>query len=148
MLADVARDGVDLRQVDRAVLTLRRTDGAEDDITLRHRTAEVGGELEAPLPHVPQHHLREPRLVERDLARLQLLDLLLDEIDADDRVAEVGQTGPSYKSDVARSDDRDLVHSLSLLPVISIGPSGSFWLASRTATSDRPAASSAAAAAP
>ena len=57
----------------------------------------------------------EARLVDRDLAPAQRVDLVRVDVDADDGVAVLGEARPDHEADVARPDDSD-VHLAELLP--------------------------------
>jgi hypothetical protein len=88
--------------------TCRRAHGDEDRIRIRHRTGQVGGEGQAPGLHVLGHQQIEPRLVDRNLARVEHLDLAGVLVDADHVMAEIRKTNPGYKADIARPNHRNL----------------------------------------
>ena len=94
-------------QVRRAVLVRRRADGDELDAAVAHALGGVGGEEEPALGVVPLHHLLEAGLVDRDLPRLQPLDLGRVHVDAEHVVADLGQDRALHEADIARSENRD-----------------------------------------
>ena len=57
--------------------------------------------------------LGQARLVDRDLALLQALDLRLVDVDADDVVAALGEAGAGDQADVSGADDGDFHGSLA-----------------------------------
>src|SRR5690606_2357211 len=80
-------------------------DGDEDDIGLGNRTGQVGGEAQPAGRRIPGDDLVEAGLVDRHLAAVEILDLLLDLVDAGDRVAELGKTCPGDEADISGSDN-------------------------------------------
>ena len=58
-------------------------------------------------------HFGQARLVDRNFALVEEVDLLLDDVDASDLVAAVGETGAGDKADVTGADDCDLHGSLA-----------------------------------
>ena len=94
-------------QIRRAVLVGRRAHGDELDAAVRHPLGGVGGEAEPPVGVVPLHHLLEAGLEDRDLPRLQPLDLVRVHVDAEHVVADLGQHRALHEPDVAGSENRD-----------------------------------------
>ena len=86
----------------------RRADGDEHGVGAVHRGGEIGGEGQAALLDVVGDQLVEARLVDRDLAALQALDLAGVLVDADHVVAEIGKAGAGDQADIARADHRNL----------------------------------------
>ena len=69
------------------------------------RVGQVGREVQALA--VARDELLEPRLVDRDLAAAQALDLLGVDVDAPDLAAQLGEAGGRHQADVAGADDAD-----------------------------------------
>jgi hypothetical protein len=86
----------------------RRAHGDEDRIGARDRAGQVGGEGQPPGLDVLGHQQIEPRLVDRDLALVEHLDLAGVLVDADHVMAEIRKTNPGYEADIARPNHRDL----------------------------------------
>jgi hypothetical protein len=101
-------------QVRRAVLVLRRADRDEEQVALVHGGREVGREEQPLLAHVAREHLLEPRLVDRDLARQQRVDLARVVVDAVDGVAVLRQANAHHQADIPRPDDADLQMGMAL----------------------------------
>ena len=78
-----------------------------------HRLLNV--ESEADALGVPFEHLVEAGLVDRDLARLEPLDPLGDDVADHDLVAEVGEARAGHEADVAGPEHADLGHAPRLL---------------------------------
>ena len=57
---------------------------------------------------VAPHDRLQARLEDRDLARVELLDLVLVEVEAEHVVARVGEAGAGDQADVAGADDGDV----------------------------------------
>jgi hypothetical protein len=74
---------------------------------VRDGHADIGGELQAARGRVAVHDLVQARLVDRDLALVEHLDLARIHVQADDVVAHLGQAGPGHQSDVTSPDHRD-----------------------------------------
>jgi hypothetical protein len=72
------------------------------------RLGRVGGDGEPAAATLRAHDLPAGRLVDRDLAALQQLDLALVDVEAQHVVADVGEAGAGDEADVAGSDDADL----------------------------------------
>ena len=56
---------------------------------------------------IVMHQFFQPRLVDRDDALLQPLDLVGDLVDAGDVPADIGQAGAAYQTDIAGSYDSE-----------------------------------------
>ena len=97
-----------MAHVGRAVLVLRRTHGDEQDFRADHGVVEVGSEGEPLFGDVPGNELREPRLVDGNLAALEAGDLVLVDIDGDDVVAVLGEARAEHQAHVSGSKDGDL----------------------------------------
>src|SRR5262249_56107291 len=75
---------------------------------VRDRCGRVGREGEAPLLNVPLDQLFEPGLVDRNLAALELVDLLRIDVGAHDLHAELGEARAGDEADVASTDHSDV----------------------------------------
>ncbi len=106
--ADFVGDAEHVLQVGRAVFTLRRADGDEDDIGILHRRRQVGREGQALLGVIAPHHLLEPGLVNRHPAGAQHVDLRQVAVDADHVVPVFRKTRTHHQTHIACSDDGDL----------------------------------------
>jgi hypothetical protein len=106
-LADLGGHRQHVLQVRAAVLAGGRAHRDEHDLAGLHGLGRVGGEGEALLLHVVLDHLLQARLVDRDLAALEGLDLGFVVVDADDVVAAFGEAGSGDQTDVAGADDSD-----------------------------------------
>src|SRR6267142_460902 len=73
-----------------------------------HGARDVGGETQAPSRDVALDHLCEPRLVDRNAARLELADLRLVEIQAKHVVTDLSEAGARHQADVACSHHCEL----------------------------------------
>ena len=106
--ADLLGGGEHVGEVGLARLARRRPDGDEHHLGAPDRVRAGGGEGEPALLHVAADELLEARLVDRDLARAERLDLPLVHVDAADLVPGLGEAGAGDEPDVTRADDRDL----------------------------------------
>ncbi len=97
-----------MAHVGRAVLVLRRTHGDEQDFRADDGVVEVGREGEPLFGDVPGDQLREPRLVDRNLAALEAGDLVLVDIDGDDVVPVLGKARAEHQAHVSGSKNGDL----------------------------------------
>ena len=103
--ADRAGDRQHVLQVGAAVFVRRRTDGDEDDLAMFDRRGSIGGESDAPRRVVGQHHLFQARLVDRDDATIEAVDLGRVDVDADDLVAHLGEAGTGDQADIAGAEN-------------------------------------------
>ena len=94
-------------EIGRAVLAGRRADGDEDSRRGFKSRPQVGRETQASGFLVLGDQGRQARLVDWNPARLQLGDLRLILVDADDVHAEVGEACTRDQADVAGADDAD-----------------------------------------
>ena len=105
---DVPRDPLQEAHVHRPVRLGRRGHGDEDHIGLLDALGRARGKREASRGHVLLHQLFETRLVDRDAALLQQLDLRRVIIHTDHLVADLGKASAGDQPDVAGPDDRQL----------------------------------------
>jgi len=105
--ADLCGDGFDRAEIRAAILARRRADGDEDDLRTAHRVLEIGREFEAPGLVVFRDDVAEARLVDRDPALDQGLNLLLVLIYAGDVVARFSEARPRHETDVTGSNHCD-----------------------------------------
>ncbi|CAO4144681.1 hypothetical protein LPLAFNJD_LOCUS1752 [Methylorubrum aminovorans] len=107
-LGDLARCGVDVGEVGKAVAAARR--GAHRDehgLGLRHGGSEVCRESEASGADVLGDEGVEAGFVDGHAALVEGFDLVGILVDADDLVAEIGEAGARDEADIARANDRD-----------------------------------------
>ena len=96
---------------------------------MRHRRRHVGGELQASGRHVALDDLLHARLVDRDPAVVEDADLAFVEIEADDVVAHLRQTGTRDEADITGTMTvtlKSVRHALSARPLSPIGASRQF----------------------
>ena len=130
-VADLPSHFQDVAKVGRAVFAGWCADGNEEHLGLLHRFAQRSREMQTPGAMVLRDDLFETRLVNRQNALLEIIDLGLVDIDAVDRVAHFRDAGTGNQTDVAASDDGD-VHSRILDLDIDAGvprrdPCGGRW---------------------
>src|SRR5690606_20030966 len=104
VLADGASDLEHVLEVRGAVLVGRRAYGDELKETMGHAGCRVGRERESPGVYRSSNHRLEARLVDRQLALLQLFHFRGIDVHAKHRVTGVRKASPGDKSDVARSE--------------------------------------------
>src|SRR5206468_1465888 len=68
---------------------------------------QTRGERQPPLPHVRCHELLEARLVDRDLAGIERVNLAGLLVDAGDLMTKIGNASPRNEADIARPDHRN-----------------------------------------
>ena len=103
--ADRLGDREHVREVRRAVLLGRGADGDELEQAVRDALLRAGREPEPALVEVALHDDVEARLVDRDLALLQALDLARVDVHAEDVVAGLGEARAGDQADIARTKD-------------------------------------------
>jgi hypothetical protein len=106
--ADLLGRGENVGEIGLAVLVGGRADRDERDVDAGDRLGVGRREGEPPLLHVATDELFEPRLVDRDPARPEHLDLASVHVEAADLVPGLGEAGARDEPHVARSDDGDL----------------------------------------
>src|SRR5690606_32923485 len=72
---------------------------------LGNGAGQVGGEAQPAGRCIPGDDLVEAGLVDRHLAAVEILDLLLDLVDTGDRMAELRKTCPGDEADISGSDN-------------------------------------------
>lgn len=102
---DLPGHGLDKAQIDRAVRLRRRGHGDEDHVGILDAVLGGGGKAEAAGGDVVLHQFGEARLVNGQAAGLKEFDLLRVAIDADDVMADLGETGTGDETHVASADD-------------------------------------------
>ena len=85
-------------------LLLRRADAQEVDVGEIRSHVIVGGESKASGSEVLAQHLRQPGLVERDVATGELGDLAGVDVDADDLMTQLGHPGGVCRAEVPGSE--------------------------------------------
>ena len=79
----------------------RRAHGEEDQVGRTRNGCKLGCEMQPAGAHVFLDERVEPRLVNRDLAGFQLLDLAGILLDASNIPAEIGETGGGNQADIS-----------------------------------------------
>ena len=113
VLGDGGGDPEHVGEIRRAVLVGGRADGDELHRGVRDPLGGVGGEVQPAFGVVLPDELLEPGLVDRDLSRLQPLDLGGVDVDAEHVVAHLGEHRALHEADVTGSENGDL-HGLPL----------------------------------
>ncbi|MNN60422.1 hypothetical protein D3C81_1756030 [compost metagenome] len=85
----------------------RRADSDEDRVRRANRFSPVQCKGQAAVADVGGDQILEPRLIDRHPPRVQLVDLARVLVDAGHDMAEVGETGPGNKPDIAGADHCD-----------------------------------------
>src|SRR5437899_1349679 len=78
----------------------RRPHADENKMRSRHGFRQIGGEREPPVALIALHDLQKPRLVDRQLPRIEHGDLALVLVDAHDIIAALGQASARDQADV------------------------------------------------
>jgi hypothetical protein len=94
-------------EIGRTVLVGRRADADELQRAVMHRGGDVGRELQRPAAALRLHHLLQTRLMDRDAAAVEDLDLAFVDIQAQHVVAHFRQAGAGDQADVAGANDGD-----------------------------------------
>ena len=100
-------------QVCRTVLVGRCADGREDYFHLVQAVRQLGREVQAPLLDIAFDEFFEPRLVNRDEAVVQGVDLFPVDVDARNIEPHFCETGTRYEADITRTHDCDFHHIMS-----------------------------------
>src|SRR6202042_2508964 len=121
-LADSASRVVNEMHVGRADLRQRRrADGDEDRLSPTPRLFETGRERQPARSLIGERQFAQARLVDRNTTLSQTYDFVLVDLDTDDLVAKIGQTGPRNQADIARANHYD-AHRINPHPIAaSIG---------------------------
>ena len=99
----------DIGQVGMTVTaTRRRPDSDENRIRFRDHRTKLGGEMKPVCRHIARDKVLKPGLIDRHDAGLDADNLIGILVDAGDVEPEFGKAGPRYKTDIPRSDDRQL----------------------------------------
>jgi len=93
-----------MTEIGGAVFTRRGSHGDEDELGLVDARGQIIGKRELAALHTLRNERREAGLENRYVAGMQPRELALVVIDANDIVAHFRETGPRYKTNVARSD--------------------------------------------
>ena len=105
---DLAGRPVNIRQVGMSVAAPgRRADRNEHGGSAVQSVGQARGERQPPLPHVRCHELLEARLVDRDLAGIERVNLAGLLVDAGDLMTKICNAGPGNEADIARPDHRN-----------------------------------------
>ncbi|MNC54025.1 hypothetical protein D3C75_1034820 [compost metagenome] len=85
----------------------RGAHGDEDRISLADGCRAVESEGQTAVADIGGDQIFEPRLIDRHPSSVQLIDLARILVDAGHDMAEVGETGPGNKPDIAGADHCD-----------------------------------------
>ncbi|MCY1436327.1 hypothetical protein D9M71_524460 [compost metagenome] len=105
---DLPRHAEHMAQIGRAVVIRRRAHRDEDQLPMGHRIAGLGAERQSPFAQVVVDQGGESRFLDRWHGFLQLLDLFLVDIDAQDSMTDVGQGGGLDKTDITGPEYADI----------------------------------------
>ncbi len=105
---ELVDDRPDRREIGVAGVGRRRADGDVEEVGAGDRLGDIE-RVGEPLG-VPAQQLVEPGLVDRHLARAQLLDSLGENVANDDVVPELGEARAGHETDVTRAEDSDPGH--------------------------------------
>ncbi len=89
----------------------RCPDRKEHKVGIPNRLRQAAGEKHAPTCDVALHELIKPRLIDGDLALIQLRDAVPVLVDASYHPAEIGKTSAGHEADIASTDHADLHYS-------------------------------------
>jgi len=101
VLADAARGGQHVLEIG------RRADADELQRPVMHRGGDVGGELQPAIGGIALDHLFQTRLMDRDAAAVEDLDLALVDIETEHVVAHFRQASAGDQADLAGADNGD-----------------------------------------
>src|SRR6516225_4626999 len=73
-----------------------------------HSVLNAAGETQPARRDIPMNYFFKPRLINRHLTGLQLFDLLCVVIDANDVMANIGETGAGNEANVTGTDNRKI----------------------------------------
>src|ERR1700677_3170991 len=104
-LADIASRVMNEMHVGRADLgQRRRADGDEDRLRATPPLFETGREREPACRLIGERQFAQAGLVNRNTALSQTYDFVLVDLNTDDLMTKIGQTGPRNKPDIAGTD--------------------------------------------
>ncbi len=106
-LTDLARRLEDVLEVRVAGFSLGSSDRNENDLRSSDCRRQFGGKRQASFLNVLVNQLLEPRLVDRNLAGIQRVDLCPVDVDARDVMARVRKTGSGHQPDISGTYHRD-----------------------------------------
>ncbi len=118
------RGGADLAQVSFAFEARRRADAHECEFGFAQALVVVEGEPQTTGFEVLNDNFFEARLVDRQLATTKPLHFARVDVDADDLVAQLRETGGGYQPNVICPDDCDVGHYQPSLMLCYSGPQG------------------------
>ena len=105
--ADLGGRRLDVAEIGRAVVALRRRHAQEHDVGAGRRGGGAEHELEPAGGPGGRDDLGQPLLDDGDLTPVEQVDLVGVDVGADHVVTELRQTGTRRETDVAGPDDRD-----------------------------------------
>ena len=113
---DLLDDRPERREIDRLVGSRRSSHGKKHHPRLLRRRRQIGSESQPAVGDVSRHQFGQSRLIDRDMAAVEHVDLLPVAIDANHLVARFRQARAADQSHVTGSDDDDVhVSPLRLL---------------------------------
>jgi hypothetical protein len=98
--------GGNVAQIRRPVFIRRRADSNELKQAVRHTAPDIGCEFETTGLAIPLNEILEPRFVDRDLTRIQAIDLRLIDIHAQNVVTHFGHARAGDQAHVAGAKNR------------------------------------------
>jgi hypothetical protein len=102
---DLARSVIDEAQISEAVTTPRWSSNRDEDrVGIRDGARKLAAEFQPGGAHIGTDHVVQPGLVNRHFAAQKGGDLRFILVDANDLVAEIGETGAGNKANVAGAD--------------------------------------------
>ena len=116
MLTDRTRHGKYVAQIRAAVFVRRRANGDKNDLCMCNRVRSIGGEAQRLARAIGGNDILQARLVDRNLACVQTLDLVRVDIDTDHIVADIRNAGTGDETDVSGSKNTDPHQGILLIP--------------------------------
>src|ERR1700689_317391 len=104
----------------------RRADGDEDRLRPAPGLLQARCEREPARRLIGEHQLAQARLVNWNAALSQTCDFALVDLDADDLVAKIGQTGPRNKADITPTHHYN-AHRMNPRPIARISAVKTPW---------------------
>ena len=105
---DLAGHALDVGEVHAAIGLRRSRHRDEDDLRVIEPVFDGIREAQPLGRDVAMHEILKPRLIDRDLPRLEHIHLALVIIDTNDVVPDLGKTSARNKADIAGTDDAEI----------------------------------------
>ena len=106
--SNVAGGGEHVLEVGRTIFVRRSADSDELDGAVVDCLLDIGREVKPAGGDIAADHLEQPGLMDRDVAAHEDTDLFGIHIDADNVIANLGQTGATDQTDITGSNNGDL----------------------------------------